>query len=133
MKPEKWKNMSDPVVPLRKALYGMSRSGYTFGKLTDGAYLEFGWDQLKDIDPSVFTKRQSNVAMASYVDDIVCAGESKELQNEMNRLRKRFKVPVTKEPADRTTVKFLGFFISEMPLAPDEVGRKRKSAILIFS
>ena len=73
--PKSWKGMSDPVVPLKLALYGHPDSGGIWEKHCETQLKKVGFEAvLTDIWKSVFYHPVKKLLLVVYVDDFKLAG-----------------------------------------------------------
>ena len=71
MWPEHWHGkFKDPVVPLRKALYGHPESGALWEKHLAGILTKLGWAKI-DSHPGVWYNQKDDAVLAVYVDDLL--------------------------------------------------------------
>ena len=89
--PEWWseKGYKQPVLRLRKALYGLQRSGFDWAKKAHSVLTAAGWTVIPDVVDAVYIKRDGSKVciMALYVDDILASGPSDMLTEALNAIR----------------------------------------------
>ena len=89
--PKAWhdRGLKQPVLRLRKALYGLQRSGFDWAKKAHKVFSNLGWQVVPDVVDAVYVLRQgkSLCIMASYVDDILAAGPGPMLVKALNAIR----------------------------------------------
>jgi len=89
--PEAWrdKGFRQPVLRLRKALYGLQRSGFDWAKKAHSVLSNLGWAIIPDVVDAVYILRRDGqiCILALYVDDILAAGPSTMLVNALNAIR----------------------------------------------
>ena len=87
--PDTWSKFHAPAVRLRKAIYGLKRSGFDWMDHATQVLERRGWRRLVDLADSLFAKGDgaSTMLLALYVDDILAAGPGVELQKELIALR----------------------------------------------
>ena len=92
----------DPCVRLRKALYGLPRSGFDWYRaFNDMLTNQLGWSVVNGYD-SVYQKKDA--LMAVYVDDVILAGTQRARRREWAALSGAIKLKEKPQPVDR----FLG-------------------------
>ena len=78
--PAAWKNMHDPVCPLRLALYGRPDSGGLWERHCQQELEKVGWTAvLPEIWQSIFYHAELDLLLVIYVDDFKMAGPSDHL------------------------------------------------------
>ena len=78
LQPTDWKlKYSDPVVKLRKALYGLPRSGFDWYYHFEKLLVSMGWTKVPDWD-SLYMRKEA--ILLAYVDDLVMIGRKKLLR-----------------------------------------------------
>ena len=89
--PQDWhdRGLKQPVLRLRKALYGLQRSGFDWAKKANAVLSTLGWVLVPDVVDAVYTLREgsSMCIMALYVDDILAAGPGPMLVKSLNAIR----------------------------------------------
>ena len=89
--PKDWhdRGLKQPVLRLRKALYGLQRSGFDWAKKANAVLSNLGWVLVPDVVDAVYTLREgsSMCIMALYVDDILAAGPGPMLVKSLNAIR----------------------------------------------
>ena len=89
--PEAWRKrgMKQPVLRLRKALYGLQRSGFDWAKKAHKVLSNLGWQIVPDVVDALYVLREgrSMCIMALYVDDILAAGPGPMLVKSLNAIR----------------------------------------------
>ena len=89
--PKAWhdQGLKQPVLRLRKALYGLQRSGFDWAKKANAVLSNLGWILVPDVVDAVYTFREgsSMCIMALYVDDILAAGPGPMLVKSLNAIR----------------------------------------------
>jgi len=89
--PKAWhdRGMKQPVLRLRKALYGLQRSGFDWAKKAHKVLSSLGWQVVPDVVDAVYILREgkSTCILALYVDDILAAGPGKMLVSALNAIR----------------------------------------------
>ena len=83
------RGIKQPVLPLRKALYGLQRSGFDWAKKANKVLSNLGWQLVPDVVDAVYVLREgkSMCIMALYVDDILAAGPGPTLVKSLNAIR----------------------------------------------
>jgi hypothetical protein len=81
--PSELQTMENPVLPLRKALYGLPRSGSDFARYLREIVEKLGWKQ-SSMDLNLYIK--GKMMLAIYVDDVAISGPTKMLEAEMRKL-----------------------------------------------
>jgi len=83
--PDSWSNMRAPAVRLRKAIYGLKRSGFDWMDHATQVLQRRGWRRLVDLADSLFAKGDGaeTMLLALYVDDILAAGPGSLLRAEL--------------------------------------------------
>jgi len=73
-----------PVLRLRRAIYGLKRSGFDWMEHASRVLKHHGWIDHPDHADSLFTKGsgKSMLLLAVYVDDFLAAGDEKLLHAE---------------------------------------------------
>jgi hypothetical protein len=84
VRPASWSNMHLPVLRLRRAIYGLKRSGFDWMEHASRVLRHHGWIDHPDHADSLFTKGsgKSMLLLAVYVDDFLAAGDEKLLRAE---------------------------------------------------
>jgi hypothetical protein len=79
---------SRPVLPLLKALPGLTQSGCLWHSFADGAAVENGWHHVMDVVDDVYVKEPGHdpLLLAMYVDDMLIGGKQCRLQAELDLL-----------------------------------------------
>jgi len=89
--PQSWRNKGykQPVLRLRKALYGLQRSGFDWAKRAHSVLSSLGWTVIPDVVDAVYIKRDGKQVciLALYVDDILASGPSDMLVSSLNAIR----------------------------------------------
>jgi len=89
--PKSWKDkgMRQPVLRLRKALYGLQRSGFDWAKKAHSVLSNLGWVIIPDVVDAVYVLRDGSrvCILALYVDDLLAAGPGAMLVTAMNAIR----------------------------------------------
>ena len=87
--PQSWSGMYAPALRLRKAIYGLKRSGCDWMDHATQVLEKRGWRRLEDFADSLFAKGagSNTMLLALYVDDILAAGPGKLLTEELTALR----------------------------------------------
>ena len=87
--PTSWSGMRAPAVRLRKAIYGLKRSGFDWMQHATQVLERRGWRRIVDLADSLFAKGDGaeTMLLALYVDDILAAGPGQKLRAELNALR----------------------------------------------
>jgi hypothetical protein len=78
-----------PVLRLRKAIYGLRRSGFDWMKHADNVLQHHGWKPVHDYADSLYVKATPNgpLLLFCYVDDLLASRPSAELYAAMAALR----------------------------------------------
>ena len=77
MWPESWiGKFKDPVVPLRRALYGHPESGALWEKHLSEILISLGWSKV-DSHPGIWFQEQHDAVLAVYVDDLLMVAPPK--------------------------------------------------------
>jgi hypothetical protein len=108
--PKEWEGFMDPVVPARKAIYGLSRSGSDFGSFLRKQLLNVGWTQ-SSFDKNSYFKDGSMLVI--YVDDLCIVSSDARIGAEVQLLQKSFDIPEViylKNEGDSAT--YLGIDVS---------------------
>jgi hypothetical protein len=87
--PSNLRNYTYPVFPLRKALYGMPRSGSDFGDYLRKIVTSLEWKQ-SQFDMNLYYK--GNLLMALYVDDVIMSGNAILARKEMENLKAKVSI-----------------------------------------
>ncbi len=88
--PKAWDGQyKNPVLRLRRALYGLQRSGFDWAKKARHVLTHHGWVEITDVIDSVFTLSGPTgmCILALYVDDVIMAGPPDMLTSTMNAIR----------------------------------------------
>ena len=87
--PQSWNGMYAPALRLRKAIYGLKRSGFDWMDHATQVLEKRGWRRLEDFADFLFAKGDGSNTMllALYVDDILAASPGKLLTEELTALR----------------------------------------------
>ncbi len=87
--PPEWQSMRAPCLRLRKAIYGLKRSGFDWAKHAEAVLAKRGWQKVEDVADSLFVKGTGSktLLMALYVDDVIASGPRVELKRALNELR----------------------------------------------
>ncbi len=89
--PEEWEGETDPVCPLRLALYGHPDAGGFWEKHCEKAVTEVGFDFLPDW-PSVFFHKELRLMLVIYVDDFKLAGPKSSMEEGWKLLSLKIKL-----------------------------------------
>lgn len=90
--PEGFKNNSNQVCRLNKAMYGLKQAGRQWNLKLDSALMSYGLIK-SQMDPCVYYKRDGTLYLAIYVDDILIFWRDRELLMELkNKLSHSFKM-----------------------------------------
>ena len=100
--PKGWANISDPVVPLKLALYGHPESGGWWERHLESHLVAKGWKAVPEWRSTYFHPEWKTL-LAVYVDDFKMSGPSKNLSAAWSSIRKDDKM---KDPMP--TGKYLG-------------------------
>ena len=124
----KYKKLREPVSRLRKALYGLRRSGFDFINALRKTLIEDGWSAVEG-DPAVLVLRNGqshkNVAVcATYVDDILRSSPKALEKSIWNKLSKGFRF----DPP-RPTQKFLGIVPKALKLIGEQGSQQTEIAL----
>ena len=88
--PPEWRNKyRSPVLRLRRALYGLQRSGFDWAAKAKHVLTKHGWIEIVDVVDSVYmlSGPKGTCLLALYVDDILAAGPEDMLLASMNAIR----------------------------------------------
>jgi len=89
--PEGHPDYNKKLWKLNKAIYGLKQSGREWNKEINNFLINLEFKQLLS-EPCLYIKRNNqnsiNCILGVYVDDIPKAGESKEINNTKNRIKK---------------------------------------------
>ena len=72
--PNSWSSMEDPVVPLKRNLYGHPLAGFLWTMPFEKILLKYGWEKVSNLECSL-VHREKGVFISLYVDDIKLAGK----------------------------------------------------------
>ena len=87
--PDHWHGKyQDPVVPMRKALYGHPDAGGMWEKHAESIVFELGYQKIDGWDSCYFDPVRG-LLLSVYVDDFKLAGPAKYMQEAWNELRER--------------------------------------------
>lgn len=75
--PSEWKELKNPVVQLKKALYGLPRAGHDWDKYAHNLLVQDGWTPLLEVEPRIYVRQTEDgiVILVLYVDDIILGGK----------------------------------------------------------
>ena len=102
-----------PVFPLRKALYGLRRSGYDWVHAFETVVQQHDWVK-SDADPAVYTRQMpggETVLMAVYVDDVMLSASSADAKLIWGEIRMVFRMDDPEECS-----RFLGILFNRATL-----------------
>mmetsp|Transcript_4370 Transcript_4370/g.10695 ORF Transcript_4370/g.10695 Transcript_4370/m.10695 type:complete len:964 (-) Transcript_4370:161-3052(-) len=93
MWPESWTGMTDPVVRVNKALYGLKRAGSDFSMEARRRLKSLEWELLPgDLNIYAKSKNGRRLLLRLYVDDGCIVGSRSEIQDELDELKAVFKI-----------------------------------------
>ena len=89
--PSEWNqmNLQAPVLQLRRAIYGLKRSGFDWQRHANAILVKRLWSPVKDVAEGLFSKKANGqtLLLAIYVDDLLASGNKDELDRELEILR----------------------------------------------
>ena len=90
--PESWRNrgLKRPVLRLRRALYGLQRSGFDWAEKAHDVLSAHGWQVIPDVVDSMYMlqKKGQTCILALYVDDTLASGPRELLRESLNAIRR---------------------------------------------
>ena len=97
--------MEEPVCRLRKALYGLVRSGFDWMQYASDKLLAEGWSVCWEGEQNVYSKTygKKRMLLVVYVDDFILAGNKHQMKTVWQEIYKLFQMEEP-EPLNR----FLG-------------------------
>lgn len=101
-----WKSMKNPVVRLKKSLYGFCRSGYDLEQLMWKELEQLGWVHRGD---NFFSKhtRSGNCYLVLYVDDILMAVPRRQSATEWSLIKQRVLIKAVESARSAAGARFL--------------------------
>ena len=72
--PKSWSSMQDPVVPLKRNLYGHPLAGLLWERQLKKILLKHGWEKIPNCE-CLLVHREKGLFLSVYVDDIKFAGK----------------------------------------------------------
>jgi hypothetical protein len=96
------------MVPMKRACYGMKRSGFDYADFANDIAESCGWKRIQDYSPCLYIKtiNDRNLLLLMYVDDLLASGKKALLHAELASLKKKL---IMSHPA--TVTRFLGIMI----------------------
>jgi hypothetical protein len=131
--PDSWKLMRKPVVRLRKALYGLRRSGFDYADFSHNIIIKHGWSKIRDYAACLYCKRVKGMLLwlTIYVDDLLASGSHLHVKPELNMIAKDL---VMSAPAPVSL--FLGIhckIIRHNPFSADITQQQQMYTIMLIS
>ena len=77
-RPKSWSSMEDPVVLLKRNLYGHPLAGLLWERQLEKILLKHGWEQIPNWE-CLFVHREKGLFLSVYVDDIKLAGKKQNI------------------------------------------------------
>ena len=76
--PKSWSSMEDPVVPLKRNLYGHPLAGLLWERQFEKILLKHGWEKIPNWE-CLFVHREKGLFLSVYVDDMKLDGKKQNL------------------------------------------------------
>ena len=92
--------MRNPMVRLRKALYGHKNSGAYWAECCDVKVKRCGFEPVGQAWPSVYANSDTGMLLIVYVDDMKCSGPKARMAETWKELGKHFDLDIPKGNAE---------------------------------
>ena len=88
--PESWRNrgLKRPVLRLRRALYGLQRSGFDWAEKGHDVLSAHGWQVIPDVVMYMLQMKGQTCILALYVDDTLTSSPRESLRESLKAIRR---------------------------------------------
>ena len=121
--PKSWSSMEDPVLPLKRNLYGHPLAGLFWKRQFEKILLKYGWEKVSNWE-CLFVHREKGFFLSVHVDDIKLAGEKQNIDPMWKVLNKEVQV-LLGEPTSFLDHVYLGCTQRQCEISKDTVDNYR--------
>ena len=90
LRPTSWNVFKDPVIKIKRALYGLKRSGFDWNKKANEILSSLKWTEVRDYGGGFFIRAKSVLIL--YVDDLLLAGPVDQVNGFMTEISDKIKL-----------------------------------------